>query len=183
MFPASLEKVGPKHSMSVSFSAEFAVPLSDDVKEVALVPKPVPVPTVKGLPTPHGPGALAVLCTKEHSLLPFTLQMVIPFLSPVTVHLKVNLSSGQVGGGAVNCPVTWPWRDQTLHTAYTVDMILSCSKVTKLLSHSSAFFLSTTHAGSPNSRLCCMPWQISGSGVCCLLRLTPWWWIISLVYL
>ena len=142
MLSSSLEKAGPKHSTSVAFSSKVAVPLSVDEYEVALVPNPVPVPTVKGLPSPHGPGALAVLCTREHSLLPFTLQMVIPFLSPVTVHLKVNLSPGQVGGAAVNCPATSPWRDQTLHTAYTVDMILSCSKVTKLLSHSSAFFLS-----------------------------------------
>ena len=142
MLSSSLEKAGPKHSTSVAFSSKVAVPLSVDEYEVALVPKPVPVPTVKGLPSPHGPGALAVLCTREHSLLPFTLQMVIPFLSPPTVHLKVNLSPAQVGGAAVNCPATSPWRDQTLHTAYTVDMILSCSKVTKLLSHSSAFFLS-----------------------------------------
>ena len=28
---------------------------------------------------------------------------------------------------------------------------------------------------------CCVPWQSSKSAVCCLLRLTPWWWIISLV--
>ena len=32
--------------------------------------------------------------------------MVIPFLSPVTVQLKVKVSPEQVGGGAVNCPVT-----------------------------------------------------------------------------
>ena len=25
---------------------------------------------------------------------------------------------------------------------------------------------------------CCVPWQMA---VCCLLRLAPWWWIISLV--
>ena len=106
MFPAFLEKVGPKHSTSVSFSSEVAVPLSVDVKEVALVPNPVPVATVKGLPDPHGPGAPAVLCTSEHSLLPFTLQMVIPVLSPVTIHVKVKVSPGQVVGAAVSCPVT-----------------------------------------------------------------------------
>ena len=41
MFPASLDKAGPKHSTSVPFSAGVAVPLSVDVKEVALVPNPV----------------------------------------------------------------------------------------------------------------------------------------------
>ena len=108
MFPASLEKSGPKHSTSVSFSAEVAVPLSVDEKEVALVPNPVPVVTVKELPDPQGPGPYAVLCTREHSLLPPTLQMVIPVLSPVTVHLKVKVSPGQVGGAAVNCAATSP---------------------------------------------------------------------------
>ena len=48
------------------------------------------------------------LCTRVHSMLPFTLQMVNPFMSPVTVHLKVKVSPGQMGGGAVNCPVTSP---------------------------------------------------------------------------
>ena len=28
---------------------------------------------------------------------------------------------------------------------------------------------------------CCVPWQSSKSAVCCLLRLAPWWWVISLV--
>ena len=43
MFPASLEKAGPKHSTSVPFSAEAAVPLSVDEKKVALVvPNPAP---------------------------------------------------------------------------------------------------------------------------------------------
>jgi len=32
--------------------------------------------------------------------------MVIPVLSPPTVHLKVMVSPGQVGGDAVNCPAT-----------------------------------------------------------------------------
>ena len=91
MFPASLEKAGPKHSTSVPSSVGAAVPLSVDEKEVAFVPNPVPVVTVKGLPDPQGPGAPAVLCTSEHSLLPPTLQMVIPFLSPVTLHLKVKV--------------------------------------------------------------------------------------------
>ena len=107
MFPAFLQRSGPKHSTSVPFCA---VPLSVDEKEVTLVPNPVPVVTVKGLPDPHRPGSLVLVCSSEHSLLPFTLQMVIPVLSPVTVHLKVKVSPGQVGGGAVKCPVTSPYR-------------------------------------------------------------------------
>ena len=108
MFSDSLEKAGPKHSTNVPFSSGVAVPLSVDEKEVPLVPNPVPVVTMKRLPFPHGPGALAVLCSRPHSLLPPTLQMVIPFMSPVTVHLKVKVSPGQVGGAAVKCPATSP---------------------------------------------------------------------------
>ena len=84
------------------------MPLSVDVKEVLLVSNPVTVATVKGLPVQQGPGALALVCSSEHSLLPPTLQMVTPFLSPVTVHLKMKVSSGQVGGAAVNRPATSP---------------------------------------------------------------------------
>ena len=109
LFSASLENSGPKHSTSVPFSSEFAVPLSVDEKEVALVvPNPVPVVTVKGLPDPHGPGALAVLCSRVHSTLPPTLQIVSPSLSPATVHLKVKVSPGQVGGAGLNCPAISP---------------------------------------------------------------------------
>ena len=83
----------------------LAVPLSVDVKEVAVVPNPVPDLAVK---TSRGPQMEEDVdrCTRIHSLLPPTLQMVIPFMSPVTVHLKVKVSSGQVGGAAVNCPAT-----------------------------------------------------------------------------
>ena len=108
IFPASLEKAGPKHSTSVPFSSEVAVPFRVDVKEVALVPNPVPVVTVKRLPDPHGPGALTVLCSRPHSLLLPTIQMVIPLISPVTVHLKVKVSLGQMEETEVNCPVTSP---------------------------------------------------------------------------
>ena len=109
LFSGSLDKAGPKHSTSVPFSARVAVPLSVDEKEVALdVPNPVPGVTVKALADPQGPGAPAVLCTKEHSMLPYTLQRVIPLVSPVTVHLKLKVSPGQVGGAAVNCPATSP---------------------------------------------------------------------------
>ena len=107
LFSASLARPGPKHSTCVPSSAEVAVPLSVDVKKITLVPNSLPAVTVKELPEPHGTGALAVLCSREHSLLPPTLQMVTPFMSP-TVHLKVNISPGQVEGAAVNCPVTSP---------------------------------------------------------------------------
>jgi len=108
LFPASLARPGPKHSTRVPSSARVAVPLSVDEKEVALVPNPVPAVTVKGLPDPQGLGGLALLCTSRHSLLPPTLQMVTPLMSPVTLHLKVKVSPGQVGGGGVNCAVTSP---------------------------------------------------------------------------
>ena len=80
---------GPKHSTSVLFSMGLAVPLSVDVKEVAVVPNPVPDLAVK---TSRGPQMEEEvdLCTRVHSLLPFTLQMVIPSISPVTVHMKVK---------------------------------------------------------------------------------------------
>ena len=126
MFLASLEKAGPKHSNSVPSSSEVAVPLSVDEKEVPLVPNPVLVTTVKGLPAPHGTGALAVLCTREHSLLPFTLQMVIPLMLPVTVQLKVNPSAGQTGGAAVNCPATSPGEEIRLPlTLYDLQLLTS----------------------------------------------------------
>ena len=91
MFLASLEKAGPKHSTSVPFSVGVAVPLRVDEKEVAfVVPNPVTGVTMKGLPGPQGKGTLAVACTRIHSVLPPTLQRVIPFLS-LTVHLKVKV--------------------------------------------------------------------------------------------
>ena len=105
LFPGCTLLAGPKHSTSVLFSMGLAVPLSVDVKEATLVPNPVPDLAVK---TPSG---LQMeedvdLCKRAHSLLPFTLQMVFLFPSPVTVHVKVKVSPGQVGGGPVNCPVT-----------------------------------------------------------------------------
>ena len=103
LFPGCMLLAGPKHSTSVSFSSEVAIPLSVDEKEVALVPNPVPDLAVK---TSRGPQIEEDVdrCTRVHSLLPPTLQMVIPFLSPVTVHLKVKVSPGQVGGAEVSCP-------------------------------------------------------------------------------
>ena len=98
---------GPKHSTGMPFSAGIAVPLSVDEKEVAIVPNPVPDLAVKTLPGPQIEED-SDLCTKGHSLLQPTLQMVTPLLSPVTIHLKVKILLGQVGGAAVNCPATPP---------------------------------------------------------------------------
>ena len=109
LFPWSTLLAGPKHSTSVPFSAGVAVPLSVDVNEVAVVPGPNTVPglALKALPAPQTVEEVD-LCSRPHSLFPPTLQMVTPFMSPVTVHLKVKVSPGQVGGAAVNCPVTSP---------------------------------------------------------------------------
>ena len=105
LFSAFLDNAGPKHSTGVPSNVEVAVPLSVDEKEVAfVVPNPDPVVAVKAIPGPQVDEAPAVLCVREHSLIPPTLQMVIPFVSPSTVHLKVKVSPGQVGGGTVNCP-------------------------------------------------------------------------------
>ena len=87
---------------------KFAVPVSVDEKEVELLPNSAPGLAVKALPGPHVDAALAVLCVRIHSLLPFTLQMVTPFLSPPTVQLKIKLLPGQVGGASVNRPATGP---------------------------------------------------------------------------
>ena len=107
LFPKSTLLAGPKHSTSVPFSAEVAVPSSVDVKEVAFVSNPVPGLAVKALLGPQIDED-DDLCCREHSLLPPTLQVVNPFMSPVTVHLKVKVSPGQVGGGGMNCPATSP---------------------------------------------------------------------------
>ena len=47
LFPGSTLLAGPKHSTSVPFITGVAVPLSVDVKEVALVPNPIPDLAVK----------------------------------------------------------------------------------------------------------------------------------------
>ena len=102
MFPVSLDKAGPKHSTSVPFSVGIAVPPRVDEKEVAFVLNPVTGVTVNVSLGPQIVEEVDV-CTSRHSLLPPTLQMVILLVSPVTVHLKVKLSPGQVGGAVVNC--------------------------------------------------------------------------------
>ena len=109
LFPGSTLLAGPKHSTSVPFSAGVAVLLSVDEKEVALVsPNPVPGLAVKASPGPHIEEDDDLCCRGLHSLLPPTLHVVSPLMSPVTVHLKVKISPGQVGGAAVNCPATLP---------------------------------------------------------------------------
>ena len=105
MFPGSTLLAGPKHSTNVPFSTGVAVPLNVDVKEVALVPNPTPDLAMKALLAPQTEEEVD-LCTRVHSLLPPTLQVVKPFMSPLTVHLKVKVSPGQVGGAAMNCPIT-----------------------------------------------------------------------------
>ena len=94
----------------MSFSAVLAIPLSVDEKQVAFVPNPVPDLAMKVLFGPQIEEEVDV-CDREHSLLPPTLQMVTPLMSPVTVQLKVKVSPGQVGGAAVNCPSTCPGGD------------------------------------------------------------------------
>ena len=118
LFCGSSEAAGPKHSTSVPFRAGSAVPLSVDVKEGPFEPKPVPNVAVKALPGPQIDDTVD-LCSRGHSLFPPTLQMVTPLMSPVTVHLKVKVSSGQFGGAAINCPVTLPaWRPDSVVTHY-----------------------------------------------------------------
>ena len=120
LFQASLEKAGPKHSTRVPASVVIAVPLSVDEKEVAFIPNPGPEVALKVLPDPQGTGRLGVLCARTHSPLPPTLQRVTPSLSPVTVHLKVKLSPGHVGGAAVNCPATSPGEAKLLYAGFRV---------------------------------------------------------------
>ena len=98
---------GPKHSTSVPFSVGVAAPLRVDEKEESFDPNPVPDLAVKALPGPQIEEGV-VLCGRGHSLPSFTLQIVTPRMSPLTVHLKVNILSGQTRGAAVNCPVTSP---------------------------------------------------------------------------
>ena len=70
MFPGSVTLLaGPKHSTSVPFSSEVAVPLSVDEKEVALcIPNPVPGSIVKALLVPIGIQITPEvdLCSREH---------------------------------------------------------------------------------------------------------------------
>ena len=102
LFWEALDKAGPKHSTTIPSSAEVALPLSVDKKEVALgIPNPDTPLAVKALPGPQLDEAPAVLCGSRHSL-PSTLQVVTPFLSPVTLQVKIIIPPGQVGGAAVS---------------------------------------------------------------------------------
>ena len=105
LFPGSVLLGVPKHSTSVPSSAGSEVPLSVDVKEVAVVPNPVPDLAVKALPGPQIEEEFD-LCGRGHSLLPPTIQVVSPFMSPSTVHMNLKVSPGQVGRAAMNCPAT-----------------------------------------------------------------------------
>ena len=91
-FPGFTLLAGPKHSTNVPFSAGFAVPLSVDVKEVAGVsgPNPALELAVKTRPGPQIEDDID-LCTKTHSLLPPTLQVVNPLLAPVTLQVKLKV--------------------------------------------------------------------------------------------
>ena len=129
LFPES--RVESKHSTSVPFSTGSAVVLSVDVKG-PLAPNPLSGIAVKRGLVPLDMQVLAdpvVRCGRTHRLLlllllPFTLQTVVPVMSPVTVHLKVKVSSGQVGGGAVSCPVTSP--GCTYNKKNTVHQFILC---------------------------------------------------------
>ena len=125
MFPWSTLLAGPKHSTSVPFSVGSAVPLSVDVNEVAVVPNPVPDLAMKTLPGPQIDDA-DDLCTRIHWLLPPTLQTVNPLMSPVTVHLKVNVSPGQVGEAAVSCPVASP---ENIYCCHNINLHIQSSQI------------------------------------------------------
>ena len=109
LFPGSTVAAGPKHSTSVPSSTGSAVPLSVDVKG-PLAPNPLSGVAVKRWLVPQVLILPVTMCGRAHRLLLllFTLQMVIPFMSLVTVHLKVKIHPGQVGGAAVSCPVASP---------------------------------------------------------------------------
>ena len=108
LFPKSRVTAGPKHSTIVPFNTGSAVALSVDVKG-PLVPNPLSGVAVKARLPSLGPQVAGEvdICARVHRLLlSFTLQRVVPL--PVTLHLKVKVSPGQVGEGPVSCPVTSP---------------------------------------------------------------------------
>ena len=118
LFSVSTELTGPKHSTSVPSSVEVASPLSVDEYSVTFVPNPVPGVALKSLFAPQVAGEVDI-CDRIHRLrLPPTLQMVIPF-TLATLHVKVIVPPGQVGGGAVNCPDTSSKKKQHKKTLFT----------------------------------------------------------------
>ena len=114
----------------MSFSPGSAVPLSVDVKEVAFLRNPVPDFALKAL---SGPQVVMDenLCCRAHSLFPPTLHLVSPLMFPVTVHLKVKVSPGQVGEAAVSCPATSPGdKIQYIHmTSLSWALIVSHTRI------------------------------------------------------
>ena len=112
LFPGAVEAAGPKHSTSMPFSVSAAVVLSVDVNKGPTVPNPAAPWAVKTLSGPQTALPPADICPRVQKVsLLFTLQSVVPLKLPLTVHLKVMVASGQVGGAAVNCPITLPaWR-------------------------------------------------------------------------
>ena len=108
LFPNKVPLFLSKHSTSVSSSERVAVPLNVDVKEGPFVPNPVPAVAVKAFSGPHEDVPPGVSYARAQALLPPTLQIVIPFLSPVTVQVKLKVSLGQVAEDAVNCAETSP---------------------------------------------------------------------------
>ena len=105
LFPGSVLLGVPKHSTNLPSSAGSEVPLSVDEKEKLFNPNPVPDLALKALPGPQTEEEFD-LCGRGHSLLPPTIQVVSPFMSPTTVHINLKVSPGQVGRAAVNCPAT-----------------------------------------------------------------------------
>ena len=131
LFPNTVPLSLSRHSTSVSSSERVAVPLSVDVKEGPSVPNPIPGVAVKAFPGPHvAVPPLTVPCDRIHSLLPSTLQRVIPFLTPVTVQVKLKVSLGQVAEGAVNCAETSPgdnkYVEHPLHLSCWISTTTSC---------------------------------------------------------
>ena len=114
LFPGSTVAAGPKHSTSVPSSTGSAVALSVDVKG-PFAPNPVSDIAVKRWLVPQVLIVPVNICDRTHRLLLllFTLQMVIPFMSLVTVQMKVKIPPGQVGGGPVSCPVASPGEKST----------------------------------------------------------------------
>ena len=98
---AFLHLSGPKHSTRVPFSVKFPVPLSID-ENGPFVPNPILGLAVKASSGPHLVKLSFDMWYKIHSLLSFTLQMVIPLMLPLTVHSKVKPFSGHVAGAVVN---------------------------------------------------------------------------------
>ena len=123
MFPGAVELTGPKHSTRMPLRLESALALSVDVNEGAFSsPNPVTGVAVYRLPGPHWPTVPDDICGREQNLvLLATLQSVVPNMVPLTVQVKVMVSSGQVGGAGVNCPATSPGEKiQLLHVKASI---------------------------------------------------------------